>query len=72
MILAVQQPSAEYSVECTAILTVCILPNTAHLPVQWQYTKPSQLSSEMASKSVPASKIKDQCAGNAPNTDLSQ
>ena len=34
MVVAVQQPSAE----CTAIFTVCVLSNIAHLPVQCAVT----------------------------------
>mgnify|MGYP001798058788 CR=1 FL=1 len=63
MVVAVQQPLAE----CTFIFTV-VLSNTAHLPVQWQYTKPTQINCGVDSKTVPASKIKGQCAGNTPNT----
>ena len=64
MVVAVQQPSAER----TAIFTVCVLSITAHLPEQWQYTKPAQLNGVTDSKTVPASKIKGQCTGNTTNT----
>mgnify|MGYP001799878469 CR=1 FL=1 len=65
MVVAVQQPLADY----TAMFTFpCVLLNTAHLPVQWQYSKPAQINSGTDSKTVPASKIKGQCAGNTPNT----
>ena len=39
----------------------CVLSNTAHLPVQLQYTKPAQINRG------PDSKIKSQCAGNTQN-----
>ena len=46
-----------------------VLLNTVHLPVQGQYTKPSQINSGTDSKTVHASKIiKGQCADNTPNT----
>ena len=57
MIVAVQQPSAE----CTTIFT-------AHLPVQWQYTKPAHTNGGTDTKTVPASKTKGECACNTPNT----
>ena len=63
MEVAVQQPSEE----CTAIFTVCIVEHP-HLPVQRQHTKPTHSNSGMDSKTVPASKIKGQCAANRPDT----
>ena len=63
MEVAVQQPSEE----CTANFTVCIVEHP-HLPVQRQHTEPAHSNSGMDSKTVPASKIKGQCAANRPNT----
>ena len=45
-----------------------VLSNTAHLPVQWQYTKPAHTIDGTETKTVPASKTKGKCAGNTPNT----
>ena len=45
----------------------CVLSNTAHLPVQWQHTKPAQLNGWTDTK-IPASKTKGKYAGNTPNT----
>ena len=65
MVVTVQQPS----VECTAIFIVCfVYHRTAHLPAQWQYTKPALKNRGTGSKTVPASKIQGQCADNTPNT----
>ena len=37
--------------------SACVLSNTAHLPVQWQDIKPSQINSVVNSKKVPASNL---------------
>ena len=63
MVVDRQQPLTE----CNVFLR-CILSNTAHFPVQWQYTKLSQINSGLDLKTVIASKIKGQCAGYTPNT----
>ena len=57
---------------CTAapLSLPCVLSNTAHLSVQWQYTKPAQINGGTDTKTVPASKTKGQCAGNTPNTSI--
>ena len=65
MVVALQQPLAE----CTSIFTLpCVLSYNAHLPAQWQHTKPAQLNGGTDSKIVPASNTEGQSAGNTPNT----
>ena len=49
-------------------LLILVLSNTAHLPVQGQYTKPAQINSGTDTKTVQASMIEGQCAGDTPNT----
>ena len=49
----------------TAIFPVCIV---LHRPPPCaEFTKLAQINGRTDSKTVPASKIKGQCAGNAPN-----
>ena len=67
MAVAVQQPLKEQN---ASVYLPCVLSNTAQNPVQWQYTKPKQLNDGTDSKSVPASKIKGQCAGNESSNTL--
>ena len=65
MVVDVQQPLA------ASLSLPSVLSNTAHLPVQWQHTKPSQIKSWLDLKKVHASMIEGQCAGYTPNTILS-